>query len=360
LARSVAIWNKQSAQSNSARGRDHIVVALFVQLPARRIHGVPHNQPRTGKIMRRLLAAASAFASSPTSAIITSSLISLTTFSILPAQALPAGILHEPLCAPERAFAPAPVRESSGDLPCLEAPPSASALAEARGYLVDTATPGYTMSRQGPVLAIERLHPEFAIRLADAIREARASGLPEAGIFSAYRPPAFGVGGFSDKFNSLHSYGLAVDLTGIGGPGSAEAQRWHAIAAKHGVICPYGWGNRAEWNHCQPTSIKIVLAQNELRETISADGPRDLEAMFEAGNAMLQSPGSASETAAAEVPVHPVANEVRRTERRRESEERGSRNAKSNAKNNGSGNVKRKTRLAVIRHGKKDDDDDDD
>jgi hypothetical protein len=39
----------------------------------------------------------------------------------------------------------------------------------------------------------------------------------------AYRPPAFGVGGFSDKFNSLHTYGLAVDMRGIGRPGSRSA-----------------------------------------------------------------------------------------------------------------------------------------
>jgi len=133
-------------------------------------------------------------------------------------------------------------------------------LTEARAYLVETASPGYTMTRQGPGLAVERLHPEFAIRLANAIREARESGLHLAGIFSAYRPPAFGVGGFSDKFNSLHAYGLAVDLSGIGEPGSVEAERWHEIAARRGVICPYGPHNKAEWNHCQPTSLKLVLA----------------------------------------------------------------------------------------------------
>jgi hypothetical protein len=77
------------------------------------------------------------------------------------------------------------------------------------------------MAKQGVELAIERLHPEFAICLTKALREARDYGL-RAGIFSAYRPPAFGVGGFSDKFNSLHAYGLAV-LYGIGRPGSVEA-----------------------------------------------------------------------------------------------------------------------------------------
>ena len=117
---------------------------------------------------------------------------------------------------------------------------------EARAYLLETASPGYTMTLQGPEVAISRLHPEFAVRLESAIREARNAGLPFAGVFSAYRPPMFGVGGFSDKFNSLHTYGLAVDMRGIGRPGSPEAQLWHQIAAKNGVVCPYGPGDRAE------------------------------------------------------------------------------------------------------------------
>jgi hypothetical protein len=28
-----------------------------------------------------------------------------------------------------------------------------------------------------------------------------------------------------------------------------------------------------EWNHCQPTWVKITLAENPLRETVTADGP---------------------------------------------------------------------------------------
>ena len=166
-------------------------------------------------------------------------------------------------------------------------------IADARAYLVETANPGYTMTRQGPDLAIGRLHPEFVVRLAKALREARDGGLPFVGIFSAYRPPAFGVGGFSDKFSSLHTYGLAVDMYGIGRPGSPEAQRWHEIAAKHGVVCPYGPHSRAEWNHCQATKLKIVLAENPLRETVTAVGPFSLEHMFEAANPLIDSPASA-------------------------------------------------------------------
>jgi hypothetical protein len=156
-----------------------------------------------------------------------------------------------------------------------------------QAYLVATARPGSTMLHQGSALAITRLHPIFVRRLAEGIREARDAGLPSAGIFSAYRPPAFGVGRFSDKFNSLHTYGLAVDMLGIGGPGSSDATVWHEIAARHGIVCPYGANNRREWNHCQPTRVKIILAGNPLRGTVSPQGPVDLKAMFAVGAALV-------------------------------------------------------------------------
>ncbi len=199
-------------------------------------------------------------------------------------------------CDPENVVVYEADRVPEADVACAS---DAQLLAADRDYLVETATPASTMIRQGPDVAIGRLHPEFVRRLAAAIREARQSGLPSVGIFSAYRPPAFGVGGFSDKFNSLHSYGLAVDMSGIGGSGSAEARLWYEIAAKHGVTCPYGFENRAEWNHCQPTRIKIVLPENPLRETVRASGPIDLDSMFEAGNSMIESPESVAATASA-------------------------------------------------------------
>src|SRR5215468_8331175 len=165
----------------------------------------------------------------------------------------------------------------------------AADVAHDRAYLIETAHPGGTMVRQGPDVAIGRLHPEFAARLAGAIREAREEGLPEVGIFSAYRPPAFGVGGFSDKFNSLHSYGLAVDMYGIGAPGSSQAKLWTKIAAKYGVVCPYGVNNRAEWNHCQPTRIKMVRSDSPLVKTIKPEGPVNPVNMFEAGKELIES-----------------------------------------------------------------------
>src|SRR5262245_3990871 len=177
---------------------------------------------------------------------------------------------------------------------CPEHAPETGETVRARAYLIETATPGYTMTRQGPERAIGRLHPEFVRRLAAAIAEARAAGLPFAGIFSAYRPPVFGVGGFADKFHSLHTYGLAVDVTGIGAPGTPSALVWHEIAARNGVICPYGSHNLLEWNHCQPTWVKIILADNPLRETVTADGPISLEDMFEVGYSLIAASGTVS------------------------------------------------------------------
>ena len=186
---------------------------------------------------------------------------------------------------------------------CVDASRTPEEVAEARAYLVETASPGYTMTLQGSDLAIGRLHPEFAVRLEHAIREARSAGLPFAAVFSAYRPPAFGVGGFSDRFNSLHTYGLAVDMRGIGSPGSPEAQLWHQIAARNGVVCPYGPRDRAEWNHCQPTSVKMILAANPLRETVTPTGPSDLESMFEAGDPMIVDMASAAQSLAKAAPT---------------------------------------------------------
>jgi hypothetical protein len=178
----------------------------------------------------------------------------------------------QPPVNPATASLPAVIREQ----PAIQ--PPKSAVEEAKAYLVKTATPGGTMVRQGVSVAIDRLHPGFAVKLAEAVKRAREEGLTEAGVFSAYRPPAFGIGGFADKFDSLHSYGLATDITGIGGPGSASAHRWHQIVMDVGLYLPYGPDHRVEFNHTQFIPVKV--APRELRETITADGPKDLRQMW--------------------------------------------------------------------------------
>jgi len=92
-------------------------------------------------------------------------------------------------------------------------------------------------------------------------------------------------------------------MRGIGNPGSPEAQLWHQIAAKNGVVCPYGPRDHAEWNHCQPTSVKIISTQNPLRETVSSAGPFDLESMFEAGNPMIEDMASAADSLSRAAPT---------------------------------------------------------
>ncbi|HEY6255403.1 MAG TPA: hypothetical protein VIY51_06370 [Xanthobacteraceae bacterium] len=178
----------------------------------------------------------------------------------------------------------APVNPATANLPAVieerptEAARGKSAVEEAKTYLINTATPGYTMTRQGVPLAIGRLHPEFIVKLAAAIKLAREAGLTHAGLYSAYRPPAFGVGGFSDKFNSMHSYGLAVDMTGIGGPGSKLARLWQTVVRRVGLYLPYGPNNRKEFNHTQLVPSKT--ASSFLRRTITASAPKDLRAMW--------------------------------------------------------------------------------
>jgi hypothetical protein len=78
-------------------------------------------------------------------------------------------------------------------------------------------------------------------------------------------------------------------MTGIGAAGSSEAKLWNNVAAKHGVVCPYGVNNRAEWNHCQPTRIKVIKSDNPLRRTIVAAGPPSPPNMFEAGKSLIES-----------------------------------------------------------------------
>jgi hypothetical protein len=156
-----------------------------------------------------------------------------------------------------------------------------------RQFLIETAMPGATMARQGVRLSIERLHPVFARRLAAAIRDARLSGLPDCGVGSAYRPPGFRVGGFRNKFESAHAYGLAVDMAGIGRPRSGQAKLWYQVALRNGLFVPYGPNNRAEWNHTQATGYRMVTREAPLRKTITAKAPIDEVRMWQVGDSVL-------------------------------------------------------------------------
>jgi len=163
--------------------------------------------------------------------------------------------------------------------------PAQEVVNEARAYLIRTSTEqreqcvGNTMARQGVEVAIGRLHPVMAVRIARSIQQARNEGIP-ACVFSAFRPPAFGVGGFSDKYNSAHAYGIAVDFGGIDRPGSKAARQFQEIAANNGLYSLYGPGDRAEWNHYQLIPVRRIAPNNPLRDTITATGPKDEVAMW--------------------------------------------------------------------------------
>jgi hypothetical protein len=140
------------------------------------------------------------------------------------------------------------------------------------------------MLAQGVERALSCLHPIFVVRLAAAILEARLQDIPAA-VFSACRPPMLRVGGFANKFRSMHAYGLAVDLAGIGEAGSAMARRWHDIAERHKVYGVYGAAAPVEWNHYQAT--KVLAAPTDLQQTITAAGPRTLGGLYKAALGLI-------------------------------------------------------------------------
>ena len=150
-------------------------------------------------------------------------------------------------------------------------------------YLTRTATPGGTMTRQGVRQSIERLHPAFRASAAATVRAARAAGMKNAGIYSSYRAPNWGVGGFANKKRSLHAYGAAIDFTGIGRPGSKTAKEFYDLATANGIYNPYGPNNRAEWNHFQLVPTKG--APPEWQAVITGrppQGPDDLASIWSA------------------------------------------------------------------------------
>jgi hypothetical protein len=125
------------------------------------------------------------------------------------------------------------------------------------------------------------LNPEFATRLAAAVKQARAEGLPVS-VMSAFREgnvtgSAYDMGG-----NSSHTYGLASDIAGLDGPNGKITQRWAQIAAANGLHNPYGVGDAAEFNHWQlperpleqtPTllaSLKAAKASGDMSKVWSA------------------------------------------------------------------------------------------
>ena len=94
------------------------------------------------------------------------------------------------------------------------------------------------------------LNPAFATPLANALRQARAAGLP-VGLESGFREPTQTGSAYDAGGNSSHSYGLAGDISGLDGPNGKITNQWATIASQNGLHNPYGIGDKAEFNHWQ-------------------------------------------------------------------------------------------------------------
>jgi hypothetical protein len=100
------------------------------------------------------------------------------------------------------------------------------------------------------------LHPDFALKMANAIKQARDAGLPVT-LQSGYRSPTTTGSAYDAAGYSLHGYGAATDIGGIGGAGSPQAKQWAAIAQANGIYNPYGVSNPKEYNHWQLVPWKL-------------------------------------------------------------------------------------------------------
>ncbi len=143
-------------------------------------------------------------------------------------------------------------------------------VAAARKYLAQTAT-GAAAQRAD---SISKMNPAFALKAAEAIRQARAAGLTGAGVFSGYRTPGQTGSAYDRARMSGHSYGVAADFSGVGSPGSPESRAFDAITSRLG-LGGYGPDNPREFNHKELfgshlEKLPSILAR--LQATLGPDG----------------------------------------------------------------------------------------
>ena len=126
------------------------------------------------------------------------------------------------------------------------------------------------------------MKPEFATRLASAIKQANAEGIP-ARLGSGYRDAdqllrqgdRSKAAYFDASGQSKHTDGTASDVAGIGLPGSQSARRWAEIASANGLAVPYGYDNPKEWNHTELaglTPLRGAQPVNAARSLVAGPG----------------------------------------------------------------------------------------
>jgi hypothetical protein len=124
-----------------------------------------------------------------------------------------------------------------------------------------------------------KLHPQFAIAMANAIADAREAGLPVR-LMSGQREGNVTNSRYDRGGYSSHIYGLASDVEGIGLAGSDTAQKWRQIAQANGLSSPYD-PRGTEWNHWQ-FGPKLENAPDLLAQLRQAHAAGDTQAMWNA------------------------------------------------------------------------------
>jgi N-acetylmuramoyl-L-alanine amidase len=164
----------------------------------------------------------------------------------------------------------------------LHAPPPGAASSaggdpaqEARSFLASLSQHG---DRPGDTA---NLNPQFAVRLAAAIKQARAEGLP-IGLTSAFREPGQTGSAYDAGGNSSHSYGLASDIAGLDGPNGRITQRWAQIAQANGLSNPYGTGNATEFNHWQLPAVPLERTPQLLAALKAAKATGNYQSVWDA------------------------------------------------------------------------------
>lgn len=127
------------------------------------------------------------------------------------------------------------------------------------------------------------MNPEFATRLAAAIRQANAAGL-HLGVMSGYRSDTTTGSAYDAGGNSAHGYGLASDISGLDGPNGKITQQWAAIAKANGLNNPYGVGNKAEFNHWQLPAQPLEKTPGLLKQLQTARATGDWNNVWTAYN----------------------------------------------------------------------------
>ena len=147
---------------------------------------------------------------------------------------------------PGSSYAP----DNSGKSSASSAIDDATQVLSARDYLNSLSMHGFRMGDTS------NLSPTFAVRMADAIHEAREAGL-NVGVMSAFRTGDTTGSRYDAEGFSLHDKGGAIDVSGLDGPNGPATKQWAEIAAKHGIHNPYGVGNEREFNHWQMIPDKL-------------------------------------------------------------------------------------------------------